>query len=465
VDAGRIDVRAARALNDRRPRVTDLQVYITLGVFAGVILAIAVNLIDMTLAVMLGASVLIVLGILTQYDILKSIQASEGMLALLFGGMVVARTLKPTGIFEHVGVRFLLATRGSGKRFLLLLIALIAPICAVLPNATTVILVAPIIIRVALALEVDLVGPMVLTAIVSNSAGLLTLVGDPATFLVGSSIGMTFNQYLSKVSLGGLLSILVIIPLLPKVMPEVWNVQRALPDDLRPEPLARPGLCAAALAVLAVMVAMFVFGEDLPSRVVPPAVAIIAASLALLVIYATKVESLDNILQDIDWKTLIFLLCMFWLVEAVTKTGIIQTLSQQLHLRFGNDLLLVGLVMLGGIALASSVLANTPVVAASLLLIKGYLVITELVPEQALGPTFTAWPEATLPVFIAMMFGATLGGNSTLIGAAANVVSAGICANNGKRVTFMIFLRYGVPITVCQLVMGALYVLVMYRLG
>ncbi len=120
--------------------------------------------------------------------------------------------------------------------------------------------------------------------------------------------------------------------------------------------------------------------------------------------------------------------------------------------------MLVAMVMLAGIALASSVLANTPVVAASILLIKGYMVIAELVPEQALGPTFTAWPEATLPVFIAMMFGATLGGNSTLIGAAANVVSAGICAGHGKPVTFMKFLRYGVPITLCQLAMAALYV-------
>jgi len=445
--------------------MSDLQIYITLGVFATVILAIAVNAIDMTLAVMLGASLLLALGILTQADVMRSLQSSESMLALLFGGMIVARTLKPTGIFEYVSARFLRATGGSGKRFLLLLIALVAPICAFLPNATTVILVAPVIIRVAIALEVDIVGPMVLTAIVSNSAGLLTLVGDPATFLVGSSIGMTFTQYLSKASLGGLLSILIVIPLLPVVMPEVWKVRRELPADLRPEPLARPGLCAAAFAVLALMIGLFVFGEDLPSRVVPPAVAIIAASLALLVIYVTKVEAVDTVLRDIDWKTLIFLLCMFWLVEAVTKTGLIQTLSHQLHAWFGAELMPIALVMLAGIAGASSVLANTPVVAASILLIKGYMVIAELVPEQALGPTFTAWPDATLPVFVAMMFGATLGGNSTLIGAAANVVSAGICAANGKRVTFMKFLRYGVPITLCQLAMGAVYVLVMFRLG
>ena len=43
-----------------------------------------------------------------------------------------------------------------------------------------------------------------IAAIISNSAGLLTLVGDPATFLVGSSIGMSFGEYLQKVSLGGL---------------------------------------------------------------------------------------------------------------------------------------------------------------------------------------------------------------------------------------------------------------------
>jgi threonine/homoserine efflux transporter RhtA len=82
--------------------------------------------------------------------------------------------------------------------------------------------------------------------------------------------------------------------------------------------------------------------------------------------------------------------------------------------------------MLLGIAAASSLLANTPVVAASILLIKGYMVIAELVSEQALGPTFSAWPDATLPVFVAMMFGATLGGNATLIGAAANLAAVGV---------------------------------------
>ena len=444
--------------------MTDLQSTITLIVCVSVILAIAFDVIDMVLAALLGVSVLIVTGSVTEQDILNAVKAGGGSLTLLFGGMVVARTLRPTGLFDNIGTRFLLFTRGSGRRFLLGIIALVAPICAFLPNATTVILVAPVIIGAAVALETDFVGPLVLTSIISNSAGLLTLVGDPATFLVGSSIGLTFMEYLRRVSLGGLLAVLIIIPTLPLVMGKVWHVQRDLPADLRPKPIERRWLCALSLAVLGVMIALFLFGEDLPTRIVPPAVAIIAASLALLVIYGAKVEPIDQVLRDIDWKTLVFIFCLFCLVEEFTKTGILKPMARNLHAWFGVSLLPIALVMLGGVALASSVLANIPVVAAVVLLTKGYFVVAELMPEQALGAVYTEWPLTTLPVFVGMMFGGTLGGNATLIGASANIVSAGICAAHGRPVNFATFLRYGLPVTVCQLAVSAVYVVILYYL-
>jgi Na+/H+ antiporter NhaD/arsenite permease-like protein len=439
--------------------MTDLQTTITLVVFAGVILAIAFNVIDMVLAALLGVSILIITGSVNQQDILNAVRAGGGSLALLFGGMVVARTLKPTGLFENIGTRFLILTRGSGKRFLLGIVALVAPICAFLPNATAVILVAPIIISAAVALETDFVGPVVLTVIISNSAGLLTLVGDPATFIVGSSIGLTFVQYLKRISLGGLASVLMIIPILPLVMGKVWRVQRDLPADLRPKPIERRGFCTLSLAILAVMVMLFLFGEDLPTRIVPPAVAIIVASLALLLIYGFKVEPIERVLQDVDWKTLVFIFCLFCLVEEFTKTGIMKPLARSLFAWFGVSLLPIALVMLAGVALASTVLANIPVVAAVVLLTKGYFVVAELMPEIALGAPYTDWPLWSLPVFAGLMFGGTLGGNATLIGASANIVGAGICAAHGRPVSFATFLRYGLPITACQLAMSAVYVL------
>lgn len=444
--------------------VGDFDTFLTLIVFAGVILAIAFDLIDMVLAALLGVSLLIMGGVFQIQDILETTRTAGGPIALLFGGMVVARTLQPTGIFDYVGTRFLLATRGSGKRFLIGLMILVAPLCAVLPNATTVILLAPIIIRVAVALEVDFVGPMVLTAIISNSAGLLTLVGDPATFLVGSSIGMTFSQYLQKVSLGGLLAVLVLIPLMPWVMKEVWKVRRTLPNNLKPEPPKRPLLCGSSLFVLAVMVFLFLFGEKLHNQIVPPAVAIIGATLALLVIYSARVEPLEKVLHDLDWRTLVFLICLFFLVAAFKKTGILQGLSQNLYVWFGTNLLLVALILLGGVGLASAFLANIPVIAAMLLMVKGYLVTAELVPELALAPTFMDWPANVIPVFVAMMFAGTLGGNAALIGASANVVSTGICASHGKPVSFIGFMRYGLPIAICQLALSAIYVICLFYL-
>jgi len=382
-----------------------------------------------------------------------------GALSLLFGGMVVARVLAKTGIFERLGDHFLHATRGSGKRYLLLLMLLIGPVCAFLPNATTVILLAPVIIGVARALEVEFVGPMVLAAVISNSAGLLTLVGDPATFLVGSSIGMTFGKYLQQVSLGGLLSMLVIVPLLPQLMPEIWKVRRALPAEKPRVSIERPTFVVLSLGILLLMIVLFVLGEELPGKIVPPEVSIIAASLALLVVYGMQVEPLDNVIRDIDWKSLMFLAAIFCLVEGFVKTGLLQGMALKLSGWFGMEFTLVALALLAGIGMLSSLLANIPVVAASLVMTKGYLVAVEAVPETALAAGFSDWPTVVVPVFIAMMFGGTLGGNATLIGASSNIVSAGICAREGSRITFGRFLRIGLPITLCQLAASALYIL------
>jgi Na+/H+ antiporter NhaD/arsenite permease-like protein len=442
----------------------ELQVTLTLAIFAIVILVIAFDVIDMAVAALLGVCIMIALGILTPNDLVEAMRTAGGPIALLFGGMVVAHVLGRTGIFERLGTLYLHATGGSGKRFLLLLIALVAPVCALLPNATTVILLAPIIIRVARVLKVDFVAPMVLTAIVSNAAGMLTLVGDPATFLVGSSIGMSFMQYLQHVSFAGLLAVIVIVPLLPRLMPQIWTAQSALPPRVAPPRIERPGFVLLALAVLALMVLLFLVGERLPTRIVPPAVAIIGATLALLVVYGVRVEPVDNVFRSIDWKTLVFLGAIFCLVQSVTKTGLLQGLSLKLYEWFGAELALVALMLLAVIGVLSSLLANIPVVAASLVMTKGYLVAAEAVPEIALAAGFTDWPSATLPVFIAMMFGATLGGNATLIGASANIVTAGICAAQGERLTFARFLRYGLPITLVQLTIAAVYVIVMFWL-
>lgn len=119
------------------------------------------------------------------------------------------------------------------------------------------------------------------------------------------------------------------------------------------------------------MMGLFVFGESLPTRVVPPTVALIASALALLVGYGAKFEPTENVLRDVDWKTLLFFGSIFCLVQAVTKTGVLQLLALQLYESFGTALTLVALAMIACIALLSSLLANVPVAAAAILMVKG----------------------------------------------------------------------------------------------
>jgi Na+/H+ antiporter NhaD/arsenite permease-like protein len=90
--------------------MTDLQIYLTLGIFGAVILAIAFDIVDMAVAALLGVSLMMLFGILTGKEILDAMTTGGGPLSLLFGGMVVARVLSKTGIFERIGDRFLQAT-------------------------------------------------------------------------------------------------------------------------------------------------------------------------------------------------------------------------------------------------------------------------------------------------------------------------------------------------------------------
>ncbi|MGC1952376.1 MAG: SLC13 family permease, partial [Gammaproteobacteria bacterium] len=351
--------------------MTDFQIYLTTGIFAAVILLIAFDLIDMAVAALLGVCVLIVFGVLDGDDLIPITDTAGGPLALLFGGMVVARVIGKTGIFEWLGDAFLHATGGSGKRLLLLIVALVAPVCAFLPNATAVILVAPVIIGVCKALKVDFVGPLIITAIVSNAAGMLTLVGDPATFLVGSAIGLSFVDYLRMMSLGGLLAVLAVVPLLSRLLPEVWAARVTLPATRPRVAIERPAFLALSLLVLLTMVVLFLIGESLPTHIVPPKVAIIGASLALLVVYGVRIEPVGEVLRDVDWKTIVFLGAIFTLVQAFVKTELLQGLSIQIYHWFGADFMPVALLSLAGVGVLSSLLANIPVVAAALVMITG----------------------------------------------------------------------------------------------
>jgi Na+/H+ antiporter NhaD/arsenite permease-like protein len=438
---------------------------ITVSTFVGVIFLVMTEWMHLTIAAFLGALLLIFVHVMTLNEAVDYISQSYATLALFFGVMVLVRAFEPTKVFDYLATQMVVLAGGEGKRLLLGIVAITTPICAMLPNATTVMLLAPLVPPLAQELGVNFVPLLILMVLVANSAGLLTLVGDPATFIVGDAVNISFTDYLLQLSLGGVIAVAVIVVMLPFLFPKTWHKKLDNLNQLPQPKINHPRVLIAGGFIMAFVLVFFVVGESLPIPISPAAVALMGAALALLLAHHSKIDTVNNILRDVDWSTLLFFMSIFVIIGGLEKTGIVSGLSRLLAVLLGRNIFLGSLLLLFLVGLLSSVVPNIPLVVAMVPLLKQYLVNVGSVGADVLSPTFEGqFSPEVLPLFYAMMFGATLGGNGTLVGASSNIVAAGISELHGRRISFKTFLRYGVPVMVIQLVTAALYITIRFFL-
>lgn len=432
---------------------------IAASTFIGVIFIIMSEQLHLTVAAFLGALILVFTHIMTLQEAVGYIGHSYATLALFFGVMVMIRSFEPTKVFEYLATKMVLLARGSGKLLLLGIVAITTPICAVLPNATTVMLLAPLIPPIAEEIGVDFVPLLILMVFVANSAGLLTLVGDPATFIVGDAINISFVDYFSRLSWGGVIAIVSILILLPFLFSNIWNTKFENLDQLPHPEINHPRVLVLGVMIFAFVLLFFAIGESLPVPIAPAAVALLGAALALALAHKSKIDDVNNILRDVDWSTLTFFMSIFVLIGGLERTGVIENLSGLLAIVLQQNIALGTIILVFLIGFLSSIVPNIPLVVAMVPLLKMYLVNVGLVSSEVLNANFSGeLPSEILPLFYAMMFGATLGGNGTLIGASSNIVAAGIAEQHGRRMSFHTFLKYGLPVMAVQLVTAALFI-------
>jgi Na+/H+ antiporter NhaD/arsenite permease-like protein len=445
--------------------VENWQTLVATATFVGVIALVMTEWIHLMIAAFLGALLLVFANVMTLSEAVTYIGRGYPTLALFFGVMVLVRSFEPTKIFDFLGTQIVMLAKGSGKRLLLAIVAITTPICAMLPNATTVMLLAPLLPPIAEEIGVDFVPLLILMVFVANSAGLLTLVGDPATFIVGDAVNISFLDYISRLSLGGVVAIITILLLLPALFSKIWNTQLVDLEHLPHPQINHPRVLAVGGVIVALVLSLFVVGESLPIPLSPAAVALMGAGLALLLAHHSKIDTVHNILRDVDWSTLIFFMSIFVLIGGLEKTGVISQLSGLLALLLGTNIALGSIALLFFVGLLSSVVPNIPLVVAMVPLLKEYVVNVGLAGSEILQVGYQGdFPAAVLPLFYAMMFGATLGGNGTLVGASSNIVAAGIAELHGRRIPFKTFLHYGIPVMIMQLIAAAIYVIARFLL-
>jgi len=434
----------------------DNQSAIALGGFISVIALLLTDFTHLTIAAMLGALFLILTNVMSLSEAISYIGQSHSTLALFFGVMVMVRAFEPTKVFDYLAVKVIRWAGGSGKFLLLGLIGLTTVVSAFLPNATTIILLGPMIPPLAEILWIDAVPLLILMVITANSAGLLTLVGDLTSFLVGVHINLDFLGYLKTLSLSGVLAVGVMIPFLPWLFRDLWDKQITNLEALPHPKINHPRILFAGCVVAVLVLGGFIIGERLPIPVSPAMVALIGALVTLILSHHSRIDTVPHILRDVDWSTLIFFMGFFVMIGSLTKTGVVTTVAGLLAGLMGSNLVLASLILLVLTGFLSSFMPNIPLVVAMIPLVDEYVKVSNPAIDAK------AYPPGVLPLFYAITIGASLGGNGTLAGASANIVAAGIAESHNLKITFKRFLTYGVPITIVQILASCAYLLLFF---
>jgi len=418
-------------------------------VFVGAYTLIATEWVHRVVVVLAGAGLMLLFRIVDASDAFSSERygIDWNVIFLLFGMMVIVGVLRHTGLFEYLAIWSAKKARGRPYQVLALLIVITGGASALLDNVTTVLLVAPVTVLICDRLGVPPVPFLIAEALASNIGGTATLVGDPPNIIISSESGLSYMDFL--INLGPLVLILIGV----YIAMARWQFRGALgyhPDRVRAvmslderEALVRGPLLPWALAVLGVVTAGFLLQDALAYE--PSVVALLGAGVLLLVAR----EDPTVYLREVEWHTLAFFMGLFIMVGALVKVGVMDDLAQRTIRLVDGNLWLAVVLLLVVSGVVSGIVDNVPYVATMAPL------VTQLVASM---------PGEAVVLWWALAIGADLGGNATSIGASANVIVLGLSERSGRKIRFVEWLRYGVPVTLVTLAVSLAYLWVRYFL-
>lgn len=405
------------------------------GILAGKVHRAIFAMVGAGLMVLLG----LVLGFYSQEEALRAIDFNT--LALLFGMMVIVAVLKRTGYFEYVAI--LTAKRTKGNPWILLVsLGTITTVASLfLDNVTTVIILAPVTVLIAGILGISAVPMLMAEALLANTGGVATLVGDPPNILIGSAADLSFLDFvvhLGPIVLVAWLVTLVLIRLLfRKEMAEAPSNVEALEALDEHEALKDRTSANKVLIVLAGVVLLFFLHSALDLQA--GFVALIGAAAALFWLQ----PDLEEVMQEIEWTILLFFAALFVLVGGLEASGLLDLAGNSLTGLSSQDVILMGVALIWVAAVASAVIDNIPFTIAM-------IPIIQTLEQPGLDIT---------PLWWALALGAGFGGNGTPIGSTANIVVVSLSEKTKTPITTRIWLRNGLPIMiVTSLVATVLFV-------
>lgn len=436
--------------------------WIATAVFLLAYALISFELLHRTVAAMIGAATMLILtytlGTLNpEFHIIsfeRAIQAIDmNVIFLLMGMMIIIGVLKHTGVFQWCAYMSYKIARGNVMILAVISCFFIAITSAFLDNVTTMLLYTPVLIEIAIALKINPLSLLIPGIMASNVGGTATLIGDPPNIMIGSYTGLTFMQFVYALTPVVLISMIALV---------IYNkffyskeYKKGKVDDinafinyLREEyKITDKTLLGYGLFIMALVVSFFATHGYWHMEVSIPAL----FGGGLLFTYAVvtkKVKMLELIEKDIEWTTLLFFIFLFIIVGAVEEAGLLAVIADWVHNLSAGNLTVAICLILWVSAIMSAFVDNIPFTA-TMLPIVAYL--SKVIPGA----------ESNV-LWWALALGACFGGNGTMIGASANVVTIGIAEAAGHKISFFGFMKYAFLFMIISVAICNVWLLLFY---
>lgn len=409
---------------------------------------IALEKIPKVTVALLGAGLTILLGLVSQTKFIgESVNTKYfinyvdfNVIFLLVSMMIIVSISARSGMFNWIANELLRFTKGHPKVVLLTLGVFTAVTSAFLDNVTTVILIMPVTFFIAKQLDINPLPFLITEIFASNIGGTATLIGDPPNIIIGSAAGLSFTDFLKELTGVVALILMVVVCLMIfifrkslKTTPEKMNAVANLDNSntITDFPLMiRSGI------VLVLVILGFVLHDV--THIETCVTAMLGASFLLLF------EKPKEILSDVEWNTIFFFIGLFIIIGGLEASGGIALMAQWILNVTKGSQEATAMIILWASGFISGIIDNIP--------------YTATMTPMILQIQKTMGADYAYPLWWCLSLGACLGGNMTIIGAAANVIVSETSAHKGYPIPFMKFLKYGVATMLISLVISSTYI-------
>ena len=389
---------------------------------------------------MAGAAAMILVGqLMGYYNPEEAVHAIDWNVVFLLGGMMtIVAIMIPTGGFQQLA--YWAADFSKGRLYLLLALigTLVTGLSLLLDNVTTVVIFGPLIILICQSLRVSAIPFLLAAALLSDTGGVATLVGDPPNLMIGSAFNIDFNTFLIHMGWMVLAAWLVVLVLLRFLFKEELSVIPRELDLTEREPLSDKRTWYGSLAVLLIMVVGFIAHNALDWE--PWFVT--AIGLTALAFVGKDID-MEEAFAHTELALLMFFISLFIIVGGVEHSQFLEYLGSFIIPFVEEDLLTATLILLWVAAILSAAIDNIPFTAAMIPIIAG-------METQGINVT---------PLFWGLAAGVGMGGNGTHIGSTANVfivtISEKMARDAGDpslAITPGMWMRKGLPVMLATLV-------------